>query len=363
LLDAVNRPRWIHTRSFQRLKNLFFAMLFYIGLFDLVRAISNKLERGAVILCYHRVVESDPDRYSIPGTQVDLRSFTTQVGGLSRKYRIIPFAVLVEKLKKGLLDPDQLVLSFDDGFKDNRCVAYPVLRRHHATGIFFISPEMIGSRSLLWNNRVWFLLNCPTQSNPLHWGDLELPLESESERLRARDLINQTLASMKEEDREAVFEQIADALRSPLRPSEKPEIMLSREDISDMVAGGLAEFGSHSLTHPLLPLCNEEQRTLEVQGSRKALEQVLDRPVAYFAYPGGAYDEKTVQSVRNAGYEAAVTTSEGLVRAGDDLFFLHRVNVVRDDTLYSLMVRKLAPLYLRNIVLTLKKRIHVDSRD
>ena len=359
----MNRPRWIHTNSFQRLKNLFFEMLFHIGLFDLVRTISNKLRRGAVIFCYHRVIEGDPDPHSIPGTQVDRENFIAQVRLLSSKYRLVSFATLVQKLKKRDLDQDYLVLSFDDGFKDNYTIAYPILARYHVPSIFFISPDRLGSSSLIWNNRALFLFNRKTRGGSLHWRGHELPLGSELERLRARDLINQTLAPMKEEDREALFEQIADALSSPLHPSEKPELMLNRDDISDMIAGGLAEFGSHSMTHYLLPLCDEQQRTQEVEGSKKALEDSLGRPVAYFAYPGGAYDEKTVGSVRSAGYEAAVITSEGLVKIGDDLFLLHRLNVVRDDTIYSLMIRKLVPLYMRNIASALKRHFYDDTRN
>jgi len=351
----MNRPRWVHTKSFQKLKNLFFAMLFHIGLFDLVRTISNMLGRGAVILCYHRVIKGDPDPYSIPGTQVDIQSFIAQVRGIYCKYKIISFTALVEKLKKGVLDRDYLVLSFDDGFRDNHSIAYPVLKRYHAPAIFFICPDRLGSRSTIWNNRVWFLLSRNPTSDSLRWGGHELLLRSEFEKLKARDFINQTLAPMKEEERELQLKQVARAFRSSLQPSENSELMMNQDDLSDMIARGLAEFGSHSLTHPVLPLCEEEQRIQEVEGSKKALEDTLHLPIAHFAYPGGAHDEKTVGSVRNAGYEAAVTTSEGLVKIGDNLFLLHRVNVVRDDTIYSLMIRKLVPLYMRNITSALKR--------
>ncbi|MCU0595710.1 MAG: polysaccharide deacetylase family protein [Desulfobacterota bacterium] len=359
----MNRPKWVHTRSFQRLKNLFFAVSFRIGLFDLVRALSNGLGHRAVILCYHRVVEGNPDPYSIPGTQADLQRFTDQVRGLFRKYRIIPFSVLVEKLKKGVLDPNDLVLSFDDGFRDNATLAYPVLKRYGVAAFFFVSPATPGRSSLIWNNRVWWLMNRRTCGDSLSWNGRALPLGTEAERIRARDLINQTLAPMKEEEREAVFDQVARALGSAAQQPEHDDVMMRPEEISGMIAGGLAEFGSHSLTHPLLPLCDEHQLRHEVLGSKKALEEALGRPVAHFAYPGGAYDEKTLHSVRNAGYEAAVTTREGLVGIGDDPFLLPRVNVVRDDTLYSLMIRKLVPLYWKNAVFLVKKRLYGRSRD
>lgn len=338
-------------------------MLFNIGLFDLVRAISNKFEKGAVILCYHRVIEGDLDHYSIPGTQLDKQNFTAQVQGFSRKYKIVSFAVLVDKLKKGLLDRNELVFSFDDGFKDNSTIVIPVLSRCKVPAIFFISPTMPESGFLIWNNRAWFLLNTRNGHGSLHWRGQTLTLKSEFEKLRARDFINQILAPMKEEERATVIKEIADALGSPFRVPENAAIMLNRDDISDMIACSLVEFGSHSMTHPLLPLCDDEQRVKEVSGSKKELEAVLGRPVAYFAYPGGAYDQKTLGSARDAGYEAAVATSEGLVKVGDDLFSLNRINVSRDDDLYSVMIRKLAPLYLKNIVLTLKNRIYGNSRD
>jgi peptidoglycan/xylan/chitin deacetylase (PgdA/CDA1 family) len=353
----------IHSRNFQRLKNLFFAVLFHLGLFDVVRSVSNRLRRGAVILCYHRVVEGAPDSYSIPGTQVDIENFIAQIRLLCRKYRVISFDALVKKIGSGDLDQDYLVLSFDDGFKDNYTIVYPILARYHLPSIFFISPELLLSSSLIWNNRAWFLLNHKTKNGPLHWGGCELPLESESEKLRARDFINQTLAPMNGEDREGLLVQIAHSLGSPLHPPNKQGLMMNRDDIYDMIAGNLVEFGSHSMTHPLLPLCNQQQRFQEVEGSKKALEDSLHLPMAYFAYPCGAYDEKTVVSARISGYEAAVTTSEGLVKTGDDLYLLHRVNVVRDDTLHSLIIRKLVPLYIRNIVLTLKTFFHANSRD
>jgi peptidoglycan/xylan/chitin deacetylase (PgdA/CDA1 family) len=358
----MKEPKLTHTRSFQRLKNLFFAAWFHLGLFDVARALSNRICRSALILCYHRVVDGDPDPYSIPGTQVDLENFIAQVRLISRKYTVVSFATLVEKLKEDELARDYLVLSFDDGFKDNFTLVYPALKKHQLPAIFFISPDMVGTSSLIWNNRAWFLLNHKTRGDSFHWRGRKLPLGSELEKLRARDFINQTLAPMTEEIREAHLEKIATALGSPLQPDEDPEFMLNRDDISDMIAGGLAEFGSHSMTHPLLPLCDEQQRAQEVGDSKKALEYVLGRSADYFAYPGGAYDEKTVDSLRSTGYGAAVTTREGLVKGGDDLFLLHRVNVVRDDTIYSLMIRKLVPLYMRNIASTLKKLFYGDPR-
>jgi peptidoglycan/xylan/chitin deacetylase (PgdA/CDA1 family) len=313
------------------------------------------LENKAIILCYHRVIKDNPDFFSIPGTQVDLQNFTAQLRFLSRKYRLISFHALVKRLQEGNLDENFLVFSFDDGFKDNYNVAFPVLKKYQVPAIFFISPVMIGNRSLLWNNRVWFLLHSKSTLDCLHWKGREFPLNSECDKLKTRDFINQFMVAMKEDERKLILRDIAVALESPHQTSQIPELMMNLDDVFYMINSGLAEFGSHSLSHSLLPLCGGEQLIHEIEGSKKALESVLGRPVYYFAYPNGAYDKKSIDSIRTAGYEAAATTNEGLVAPGDDLFLLKRVNVVRDDTIHSILIKKILPLYLSHIFCYIKE--------
>ena len=58
-----------------------------------------------------------------------------------------------------------------------------------------------------------------------------------------------------------------------------------------------------------------EQRQ-EIGEGRAILESIVNRPVTSFAYPFGAWGEyngASVDAVRDAGYEAACTTREGLV--------------------------------------------------
>ncbi|MEI7701794.1 MAG: polysaccharide deacetylase family protein [Planctomycetia bacterium] len=65
------------------------------------------------------------------------------------------------------------------------------------------------------------------------------------------------------------------------------------------------EVGAHTRTHPNLPTLSDQALREELSGARQDLEQVINRPVRYLAYPGGRFDRRVVDFVKEAGYEAA----------------------------------------------------------
>jgi len=83
-----------------------------------------------------------------------------------------------------------------------------------------------------------------------------------------------------------------------------------------------AEVGSHTRGHPNLTLPSDRDR--EVAGAKLALEEMIDRPVASFAYPNGYYDRAAIAAAERAGYRGACTTEPGIVVAGGSPFEVPR---------------------------------------
>jgi len=99
------------------------------------------------------------------------------------------------------------------------------------------------------------------------------------------------------------------------------------------------EVGAHTRHHVSLTAVDAVQQHDEIVGARAELEAVLDRPVDHFCYPYGDFDAAVVQQAVMAGYQTATTTRRGRARAGDDLFRLRRVPVLR-STWLGLFVAK-----------------------
>jgi peptidoglycan/xylan/chitin deacetylase (PgdA/CDA1 family) len=89
------------------------------------------------------------------------------------------------------------------------------------------------------------------------------------------------------------------------------------------------EIGAHTRTHVSLPGLSDSELRREVQGSRKALQDLLGVPVEFFAYPFGHVDRAALEAVAAAGYTAACTFQNGRVLQGADPFLLPRLTMWR----------------------------------
>jgi peptidoglycan/xylan/chitin deacetylase (PgdA/CDA1 family) len=87
------------------------------------------------------------------------------------------------------------------------------------------------------------------------------------------------------------------------------------------------EIDSHTLTHPDLRALSNAELVHQRQQSKRELEQQTGRPLRYFSYPSGQYDNRVISAVGTAGYRAAVTVNYGMHFTLKDLFELTRVRI------------------------------------
>jgi len=111
-----------------------------------------------------------------------------------------------------------------------------------------------------------------------------------------------------------------EGLGFPLQP------LLNWDQIQSMAARRI-EFGSHTLSHPRLTLLEDDNLVNEIAGSRKTLEDGLQRPVRHFCYPYGAHDARVIAAVKAAGFRTAVTTAKGRVKPDANALALPRVKI------------------------------------
>lgn len=83
---------------------------------------------------------------------------------------------------------------------------------------------------------------------------------------------------------------------------------LSEEDIRELAKE--FDVGGHTLTHPedMKRLSASEQFN-EIYGNKHWLQNIVGREVEHFCYPGGKFNETTVNQVKRAGFSSARTTN------------------------------------------------------
>ena len=100
------------------------------------------------------------------------------------------------------------------------------------------------------------------------------------------------------------------------------------EELNNLEGDGLVDIGSHGLYHQPLTRITLLQARQQIFSSKLIFEKKLKKPVIFFNYPFGAVNDPVKNTVKKAGYEAAVGTAYRKGEFdGEDLYVLKRVFV------------------------------------
>ena len=230
----------------------------------------------------------------------------------------------LEALLAGELRADRAAVTFDDGYQDNHDVAWPVLQQEGASATFFLTTGFLDGEPL-WFDTARRVLEAAVsrESVPAEvahiLGGEPSDVESEMRLLKYRSA----------GERLQMTEKLA-LLDLESRPAARP---LAWRQVAEMASQG-AEFGAHTVSHPILSVLEPSEQRSEIEASRDRLRQQLGVPPAAFAYPNGSrrdYDQRTVQLVQDAGFSLACTTIRGSNAAGSDRWQLRRIGVGSDS--------------------------------
>src|SRR6478672_11616693 len=100
---------------------------------------------------------------------------------------------------------------------------------------------------------------------------------------------------------------------------------LDRQEIYALAKAGHT-VACHTYDHPVLTRLQDIDWTKEVDKPKKLLEQITGKPVYYFAYPYGAWDERSVDELKRRGIKAAFQLSEQQ-DLKDPLYTIRRIMV------------------------------------
>jgi len=198
---------------------------------------------GAIVLCYHAVSDDWPSPLAI-----GVRQLERQIQALRRRrYRFLTFGELVAQVSSGRPARKIAAITFDDGYESTWTRAHPLLQRLGAPATVFVPTHFIET------------------GKPLRWPGIE----EWSNTAHAHELRPLTLAQLRA-----------------------------------LAAAGW-EVGSHTVSHPRLPVLTDDRLADELARSKAWIEERLERPCETLAYPYGAYDERVIAAAQAAGYRAA----------------------------------------------------------
>ncbi len=258
--SAIRQP--VASRVVCAAKTLIFSIYLYCGYVQVRDFVLALLGRSrAVVLYYHRV--GGRDVLTKPADE-----FRADLEYLKSKYECISFSELCERLQsRRKARRRSVVITFDDGYRDNFSEAVPVLKEVGVTATFFVATGFIGT-------------------------DREFPHDARN-------------------DANPAFEK------------------LTWGDLRAMEAAGF-EVGSHTVNHTNLGATDALTVEHEVTDSLAALNRELGRKPRSFSFPWGKPSDisnQAIEAIKRAGYYAAASAYGGANSPRADLFNIRRIDV------------------------------------
>jgi len=314
---------------------------------SVLRRIKNRLRpvrSRPVILMYHRVATPTVDPW---GLSVRPEHFRQHVVMLRERRTPLALSDFVARLRAGTLPDNAVAVTFDDGYVDNLREARPHLVAANVPATVFLTVGAVGqAREFWWDEVARGILGrrealyCEVALNGsacrLQFGaasDDELRENSwwrawqEPRTSRQRMYLEfwrrlRDAGAAARDDAMERFRKASD-LVAPA-PSDLP---MTASDVAQLTRDGLIQIGGHTVTHPVLTLLGPEERRREIVEGKRRCEDLVNGPVAGFAYPHGAEDEACRNAVRENGFAWACSTVSEPVHQSCDVYALPRVFV------------------------------------
>ena len=207
--------------------------------------------------------------------------------------------------------------TFDDGYRDNRDFALPVMREFGAPFTIFVTSDFAEGCGRPW----WIALErviARTDGIELEIGGVATRLDtgSPAAKLIAFQRLHDRLRALPgEHDLRREISALC-GRHGVDEATIASDLCLSWEELRRLGAEQLITIGAHSQSHCNLARQSEEIARREMTGSRTRIESELQRPVLHMAYPYGdraAAGGREFLLATAAGFKTAVTTRPGMI--------------------------------------------------
>jgi len=234
---------------------------------------------------------------------------------------------------------NRLLITFDDGLKEQYELAYPILIKHGVPAVFFINTRSLMEKTVADVHKIHLVRSlCPSEEilGEVHnildgrLSKAEWPVIKSSATMHykyddlnsaeLKYLLNFTLSLA---EREILINQLF-ARYFPDEEYVSTSLYMDAEHIREL--GNLGYVGSHGHDHIPMGMLSNDQKDFHVRQSKEILEFTTGTEVSAFSYPYGSKEScRNMDEVLGKNnYTFAVTMTRGLNIVFDKPFHLNR---------------------------------------
>lgn len=264
------------------------------------------------IVYYHMVSEIEHSYY-FPNKAISPYLFRKQIRFFRKHYDIISLNQAIQMSKENISLKKKLVITFDDGFRENHSIIAPILSDEKITATFFLITNCIDNRDLMWRNKLIIINNIIKKSktesilNDFH-------NVFHINRVRKREnLLSWSDRTWQMKNKEKYVNYLWNKLG--LKPLEEflgeNRPYMTKGEIIELLNEGFS-IGSHSLSHPNFSKLNYDEFLEEIVESVKILEYIFNIKINTFSYPFGERANPEFEGKLTGKFPSMINTFLGI---------------------------------------------------
>ena len=200
-----------------------------------------------------------------------------------------------------------IVVTFDDGFRDIKAWAQPILAKYHVPYTVFVPIESADGVANLW----WLTLESIIASHDaIEIDEFAFSCKTPREKAKAFAALKwHVVRQPNSKEEQAFVRRLAKRYRYDQAAATR-SVCMNWEEIRELAKDPLATIGAHTVSHPVLAKVEECAVWAELELCRDILEDELQRDVRHLAYPFGSADtvgSREFKIASEVGYDTAVT--------------------------------------------------------
>ncbi len=203
-----------------------------------------------LVLTYHRVL-ADYDEII---DDIDDVQFTQQMETLSQYFNVLSLEEGLRQVQIGRIARSAVCITFDDGYRDNYDVAFPILKALNLPATFFIATGYLGNGKM-WNDVVIESVK-NTKLTDLDLTELSLDkyaVTSIQQKLTLIGVLINRWRNKSLDERNSLAIKLSQIAQVNLNQ----RIMMTEDEVKQLSDAGM-EIGGHTVNHPILPSTNLE---------------------------------------------------------------------------------------------------------
>lgn len=272
--------------------------------------------RGLRILVYHGICDEQPWRFN--SRYLSATQFEEHLKLICKFYH----PVSVKDVVTGNLSAEKLnvLLTFDDGLKNNFTHAFPLLKKYQVPAVFFVTAAASTELPFLFNDL------CDVAPSLISGS---ITLEDEVFR-RQTVFLNQRLVDkngvqLAQRFHQASQAQRAGILQTLLRHIPKTQLdqhrlyyeLMDEAELKEIGDHPDYEIGAHGFYHTDLSALTEAELEDELKRSKDYLKQVSGKDTGSIAFPYGNYNQAVIDACRQHGFRYLFRTEKEMTTGSE----------------------------------------------